>query len=117
MTVQKIIPLGFVFLLLILISCKEKNEDSELKPFYGEERIIDISLRDSLMSSGTSYLSLYSQVYSLSEHKKHNLTTTVSIRNTSLEDTLYLKKADHYSTEGSLMKKSFLSPWKPSKLY
>ena len=50
------------------------------------------------------YLPVYSQIYSQSEHRTHDLTVTVSIRNTSETDMIYLSRADYFDTSGSLIK-------------
>ena len=90
---------------IFCISCMETNKSHEQPPsLHLKERLATTIEADSLLNEGKTYLSIYSQVYSLSEHRKHNLTVTVSMRNTSLSDTLYLEKADHYSTEGKLIK-------------
>lgn len=90
---------------IFCISCMETNKSHEQPPsLHWKERLATTIEADSLLNEGKTYLSIYSQVYSLSEHRKHNLTVTVSMRNTSLSDTLYLEKADHYSTEGKLIK-------------
>ena len=99
----------FIFSLILLstffFSCTEKVSTRDKIPsLHSKERLANKIEEDSLLTKGKTYLSIYSQVYSLSEHRKHNLTVTVSMRNTSLTDTLYLKKADHYSTEGKLIK-------------
>ena len=49
---------------------------------------------------GKTYLPVYSHIYHLYEHRTFDLTTTVSIRNISTADTLYLLKADYYNTLG-----------------
>ncbi len=43
--------------------------------------------------------------YSESEHRSHNLTATVSMRNTSCTDTIYICSADYFNTEGQLVHK------------
>ncbi|NND34346.1 MAG: DUF3124 domain-containing protein [Saprospiraceae bacterium] len=80
-------------------SCFEKKEMSSINPENWSKRRIDISSRDSL-EYGKSYLSVYSQIYSMSEHKTHNLTVMVSLRNTSDMDTIYLLKAEYFDTHG-----------------
>lgn len=59
---------------------------------------------------GKSYLSIYSQIYSNTEHRTHNLTSMVSMRNTSDVDTIYLLKAEYYDTHGKSIRTYFNSP-------
>lgn len=98
-----------VFLIAIislsLFSCKEKQEISSINPVNWEKRFAKITENTSI--SGTTHLSVYSQVYSYTEHKKHGLTVTVSLRNTDRQDTVFIKKADFYNTHGTLIRSYF----------
>ena len=78
----------FIFSLILLstffFSCTEKVSTRDKIPaLHSKERLANKIEEDSLLTKGKTYLSIYSQVYSLSEHRKHNLTVTVSMRNTS----------------------------------
>ncbi|MGY5355027.1 DUF3124 domain-containing protein [Wenyingzhuangia sp. IMCC45467] len=97
-----------VFTTILIISCKEEKEISSINPVNWEKRITNIN-RDSLLP-GTTHLSVYSQIYSYTEHKKHSLTVTVSMRNTDRNDTIYIKKADYYDTHGKLIRSYFKHP-------
>jgi len=101
---EKIVLLLLVFILAL--SCDEKKEMSSINPENWNKRRIDISQKDSL-EYGKSYLSVYSQIYSETEHKKHNLTTMVSLRNTSDLDTIYLLKAEYFDTHGKSVRTYF----------
>ena len=95
---------------LSLLSCNNKQKEvSSINTENWSKRMIDISLKDSL-EIGKSYLSIYSQIYSLSEHKTHNLTAMVSLRNTSDLDTIYITKAEYYDTHGKLIRTYFEHP-------
>lgn len=100
--------------LLLLISflcfaCNEKKEISSINPENWSKRHIDISAKDSL-EYGKSYLSIYSQIYSSSEHKTHNLTAMISMRNISDLDTIYLLKAEYFDTHGKSVRTYFDKP-------
>jgi hypothetical protein len=101
----------FAFLLLgfLAFSCAEEKPLSSTNPVNWENRRVRGSLPDSL-GPGTSYLSVYSQVYSLTEHRTHDLTVTVSMRNTSPNDTLYLQKAEYFNTHGVSIRTYFDEP-------
>ncbi|MAU72605.1 MAG: hypothetical protein CML04_10985 [Pseudozobellia sp.] len=105
----------FIILLFIsgffLVACDIKKEKglSSVNPENWSKRKVEISAQDSL-ESGKSYLSIYSQIYSLSEHKTHNLTAMVSMRNTSDQDTIYILKANYYDTHGELVRTYFDHP-------
>ncbi|MDO6760696.1 DUF3124 domain-containing protein [Tamlana sp. 2_MG-2023] len=100
---QNLLIIGLIF---SLVACNEEKQISSLHPENWSKRTIDISQKDSLQS-GQSYLSIYSQIYSLSENKTHNLTAMVSLRNTSTEDTVYVENANYYDTHGKLVRTYF----------
>lgn len=97
------------FLVFIVFSCETKKENTSLKIENWSKRAIDIKVNDSL-EYGKSYLSIYAQIYSLTEHTKHNLTSMVSMRNTSDKDTIYLLRAEYYDTHGKSIRKYFDFP-------
>ncbi|GEQ85850.1 hypothetical protein ULMS_13580 [Patiriisocius marinistellae] len=98
------------FLTIIsLTSCIEKKEISSYNSENWSKRAINISAKDSL-EYGKSYLSVYSEIYSISEHRKHGLTAMVSLRNTSDTDTIYLLKSEYYDTHGVSIRTYFNEP-------
>lgn len=99
----------FLFVGFLLISCSQKKEMSSISPVNWEKRAITNKLNDSLVL-GKTYLAVYSQIYSTTEHRTHNLTVTVSMRNTNLNDTIFIKKASYFDTEGLLIRTYFQKP-------
>ena len=95
----------FFLISILLISCGKKESEEPEPPdsFELRGREIKIDAQDSL-DRGSVYLSVYSQIYSLSEHRTHDLTATISMRNINLKDTVYISKADYYGTSGRLIK-------------
>ncbi len=57
-----------------------------------------IKTPDSLMTIGSTYLPIYSEIYQRNKNFTFDLTATVSIRNISLSDTLFIYKSDYYNT-------------------
>ncbi|TAJ12324.1 DUF3124 domain-containing protein [Marinilabiliaceae bacterium JC017] len=49
------------------------------------------------------YVPVYAEVYHIDQSKLFPLTATLSLRNTSLHDTLYIAKVDYYNTTGDLI--------------
>lgn len=84
-------------------SCNEVLGKEEFKKVDWKARQATIKPTDSL-TSGESYLSVYSQIYSYSQHKMYNLTAMISLRNTSAKDSIYLSKINYYDTHGALIK-------------
>ncbi|TRX58599.1 DUF3124 domain-containing protein [Fulvivirga sp. M361] len=101
----------FIILLIVsgLWSCDKQKEISSTSPETWSKKTIDISKKDSLQY-GKSYLSIYSQIYNLSEHNRYNLTSMVSLRNISDMDTIYILKASYYDTYGKSVRVYFDHP-------
>ena len=90
----------------MFFSCENNKEISSISPINWEKRTLKSGLQDSL-KLGKTYLSVYSQIYSTTEHRKHGLTVTVSMRNTNVNDTIYINSASYFDTEGSLIRTYF----------
>lgn len=99
----------FYLIILGIFGCNERTEISSISPENWSKRTATIHAKDSLQY-GKSYLSIYSQIYSMSEHKTHNLTSMASIRNTSDSDTIYILKAEYYDTHGVSVRNYFDQP-------
>ena len=98
-----------IFVALFVLGCSKKTNTDELPSNNWEVIKWNTKLDDSLIS-GASYLSVYSQIYSTTEHKTHDLTATVSIRNINKRDTIFVKNAKYFDTKGNLIRTYFESP-------
>lgn len=97
-----------VLLLLLPIcffqACVEldPNLDRDGNSVFDENQIfvesVDLQLRD------TVYIPIYSDIYSESKHQRFYLTATLSIRNTSLTDSIYIEDIDYYDTDGAFVR-------------
>lgn len=103
------IKLLILFFGTLILACNNEKEISSINPENWSKRAIKLPANDSL-EFGKSYLSVYSQIYSITEHKTHNLTSMISMRNTSESDTIYLLRAEYYDTHGKSVRKYFNSP-------
>ena len=101
--------ISIVLFALLVSSCEDINVTSVPQHENFAKRTVDSKLSDSL-KPGKTYLSAYSQIYSISEHKTHNLTVTASIRNISLKDTVYITKAEYFDTHATLIHTYFDKP-------
>jgi len=101
--------LQLVMISLILLACTDKTDLSSIDPVNWDKRKVNFTLNDSLIS-GTTYLSVYSQIYIQTEHKTHDLTATVSMRNTNINDTIFVNKAEYFNTEGKPIRTYFKKP-------
>lgn len=101
----------FVSLIAILLlhGCSAPTSKSATPKVNWEKRSTTIPQKSDLIM-GSTYLSVYSQIYQLHEHKTYNLTVTVSLRNVSPQDTVYVLSADYYNSEGELLRKYVNNP-------
>jgi len=92
----------FVVLISFLSACQNSKvdvvNDFDWKPYRTSVNL------DSNYETYTTYLPVYSQIYIESIHRKHPLTTTVSIRNVNLKDTVFIHASHFYNTEGKLIR-------------
>lgn len=109
-SLQTILVFSFaMFMFLFFASCTKEEKISSIDPVNWEKRSIELSPSDSL-DEGTSYLSIYSQIYNFNEHRSQNLTVTVSIRNTNRADSIFINRAEYFNTAGDLIRTYFNYP-------
>lgn len=82
---------------------KVELETERLNAIDWVNRQAIISTLDSL-ENGRSYLSVYSEIYNVTEQQVRSLTTTISLRNPDDTDTLYITRADYFDTSGALLR-------------
>lgn len=94
------VTLSTLIILLCCTGCSSNQKKEEPVPtFDWSNNRVPLPTTDSL-ENGKSYLSVYSQIYSYTEQTSIDLTATISMRNTSTTDSIYLIKADYYNTRG-----------------
>ncbi len=96
-------------MLILLCGCEPSPPKVELDEENWSKRKAIINDADSIIH-GTSYLSVYSQIYNYTQKQKYNLTGTISMRNVSKTDTIYFLKADYFNTEGEKIRTYFDFP-------
>lgn len=93
----------------LLFSCQAGTEEDPIQQ-------TDFSKRESAVTDfaaykhGKTYLPVYSHIYHVHEHRTFDLTSTVSIRNVSMKDSVYLLTADYYNTEGKNIRQYLKNP-------
>ncbi len=92
-----------------LVACGSKPESSSVNPENWKKRTVTYQLSDT-MEKGTTYLSVYSHIYSMTEHRTHDLTATISMRNTNRLDSVLILKAEYFNTRGDLIRTYFDNP-------
>ena len=103
--IQAIVGLSLV---LVFVGCGQGRVEKPVQAEDWTARKMEIDFQDSLVR-GQSYLSVYSKIYSQTEHQTHDLTVTVSLRNTGL-DTATVTSAKYYNTHGDLIRTYFDFP-------
>lgn len=99
----------FILLAIIFISCEKNKEIHPTHHVNWGNRTANINANDSL-KTGTTYLSVYPQIYSTTQYRTHSLTATISMRNINLKDTIYIEKANYYNQKGKLIRSYFNNP-------
>jgi hypothetical protein len=66
------------------------------------------TLPSDLILNDTTYVPIYSDIYSETKDSRFNLTATLSLRNTSFKHSIYISNVDYYNSEGEKTK-SFLN--------
>ncbi len=94
-----------------IVSCKEVSKEEipvEVLDNHTLDRKANAVLIDSLVRQ--VYVPIYSDIYNQTRDTRTLLTATLSIRNTSLKDSLFVSKIDYYNTEGDLVRSYIDSP-------
>ncbi len=88
-----------LFMISLLPSCQGEKEETHVNKTDWVERKTAVTDFDDLIQ-GRSYLPAYSHIYHRYDNHTFDLTITVSIRNISTNDSVYILKADYYNTQG-----------------
>lgn len=98
-----------LFLAVVFFSCQSETDKYSYQQTDWESRKSElIDFKD--YNQGKTYLPVYSHIYHMHEHRTFDLTATVSIRNISMTDSVYILKADYYNTVGDNIRKYLKSP-------
>jgi hypothetical protein len=94
-----------VVLLFFFFSSSCVNENSKVIPKENKEAVqigTVESLPSDLIHFDTTYVPIYSDIYSQTTDVQINLTATLSLRNTSFKHSLYISEVDYYNSAGEL---------------
>lgn len=103
MQLLKIVLLGS----LLIIGCGQLPDPNVNKA--GKDEFKSLELNRNLSESEHAYedviyIPIYSEIYIDKLHQASLLAATLSIRNTSFDQTIFLSKIDYYNTEGDLVR-------------
>lgn len=98
--------------LLLLGACVREETVSKVKQINWKSKALSTEQIEQIahMESQVTYLPVYPEIFNVQENKKQKLTVTVSIRNTSPTDSLYLLSAKYYNTTGEMIRVYFDYP-------
>lgn len=87
---------------ILLSACSQSTENTERLHFKMEQlqalHTEDASYKERI------YVPVYTDVFHIDQSKLFPLTVTLSLRNTSLKDTVYIYKVDYYNSMGKAIK-------------
>lgn len=98
-----------LFIPLVFLACQDEVEKKPFQQVDLKSRQAEISACSDYIQ-GKSYLPVYSHIYHSHEQKTFNLTATISIRNISMTDTIYILHADYFNTRGANIRQYIKSP-------
>ena len=98
--------LSILLLAATLYSCERPRQLSSTDPINWEKRVLNSVPTDSL-ENGSTFLSIYSQIYLRTDQDEADLTVTVSLHNPNITDSLYINKAVYYDTHGKAIRTYF----------
>jgi len=110
---KSILNLVFIStIFLTILSCEKKNPN--LDP-SGKDELKSLEVGHALDSTVMAYddiiyVPIYSDIYITNQNPNSLLTATLSIRNTSYSDSLFVSKIDYFDTHGSLVRSFIDNP-------
>lgn len=93
----------FVVISFSINSCSGNSDELPIHENDWETRKAEIDPGDSLLM-GSTYLAVYSSIYSYTEKTTTKLTATISLRNTNISEQIYVLSAKYYDTHGNLIR-------------
>lgn len=97
--------------LVVSSSCKQPKQQEKPIEVLAEHtlnRRANTFIIDSLIRE--VYVPIYSDIYNQTRDSRTLLTATLSIRNTSSKDSLFVSKIDYYNTQGDLVRNYLEAP-------
>lgn len=88
------------------MSCEPLDPNKSTERTVENQTLAEVENKplDSTMSRHKVYVPIYSDIYQKSRHDRTFLTATLSIRNTSEVDSLFLDRVDYFDTGGTMVR-------------
>lgn len=103
------IAISLLAVTVLFAACQSNQVEKNTIRQDFSSREVTLTNVDSLVE-GKTYLSVYSKIYCQNELRTQDLTITASLRNTSLNDTVYLTSALLYDTHGAVARNYIQKP-------
>jgi hypothetical protein len=98
-----------IFLSIVFLSCQSETDKYPVKQADWKSRKSDINnYTDYIL--GKTYLPVYSHIYHIHENRTFDLAITISIRNVSMTDSVYILNANYYNTIGDNIREYLEDP-------
>jgi hypothetical protein len=97
-------------LLILMGACKETEQKKITVEQLISKHQIPENTNFDILTHGKTYLPVYSHIYHGEQHNSFKLTITISIRNISTSDSVYIFKADYYNTLGEYIRHYLSQP-------
>jgi len=96
----------FVLLIILIYSCENPNPNLTSS---GKDELVALEVDHNFNKLDQAfqdiiYVPIYSDIYIDQLNQKNLLSATLSIRNTSYTDSLFISKIDYFNTQGSLVR-------------
>lgn len=98
-----------LLIIVTFISCGPVENVDVAKEQVWKSRMLE-SIADPDLEAGSTFLSIYSQIYTRDDKASYDLTTTVSMHNPNALDSVYVDSAVYYNTEGKAVRTYFVNP-------
>ena len=113
MNLRKMKLLPITIMTMMVCSCMKP--DPNLNEETGTDELTSLELEDPINKLEMAYedmiyVPIYSDIYLDANNQKTLLAATLSIRNTSYGDSIFISKIDYYNTDGNLVRKYLKNP-------
>jgi hypothetical protein len=95
-----------ILLMAIIISCQPQDPNIDQS---GQDELLSHELNHTIDTSlieyeDIFYVPIYSDIYVNTQNQNSLLAATLSVRNTSYNDSLFISKIDYFNTDGDLVR-------------
>jgi hypothetical protein len=96
---------GILMMTIIILSCQPQDPNIDQS---GQDELISHELNHKIDTSlieyeDIYYVPIYSDIYVNTQNQNSLLAATLSVRNTSFKDSLFISKIDYFNTDGDLV--------------